>query len=435
MIELEESSRAQLAETLADSFYAYDLEFSRSFTALPIFTTSTVFLAFLWRKYDAIDSLEGYMESMVQLNARKTVPIPSTKKLQSLLAASMLSKTLQRKWRYEYWSAEEKASATIITISKPNTVHRPPVVPFSYVRWADYSKFPDCGETAIRNLLNQMLYNPKTSAFDHELLTELQQHFYPLMNPKVIDFYKRYPDPDKASDHAISKAWIDVVSGLNTGNAGGPTVRYRREKQQQNIASPLSNGLCVVSRLFGVQPPNEVRLSEIVDNINQLRGWNVRVDMSRIKKDGFGVVELVADKVRYELQSYRPVHFGFVQVQTLVLDRAARCNYDVFRCLMRISNKPHSTKQSDAVSQFEHLAIASLFVPYSLSMRTHNVFDSCPLHYRLLFADLYQSAQQETILGWARPRFPENPYLAGYVGRVLTYKEPAFLPQSERSAN
>jgi hypothetical protein len=435
MIELEETSRAQLAETLADSFYAYDLEFSRSSTALPMFTTSTVFLAFLWRKYDTIDSLEGYMESMVQLNALKTVPISSIKELQSPPAISTLSRTLQRKRRYKSWSAEEKASATIITISKPNTVHRPPVVPFSYVRWADYSKFPDCGETAIRNLLNQMLYNPKTGAFDHELLTELQQQFYPLMNPKVIDFYKRYPDPDKASDHAISKAWIDVVSGLNTGNAGGPTVRYRREKQQQNVASPLSNGLSVVSRLFGVQPPNEARLSEIVDHINQLRGWKVRVDTSRIKKDGFGIVELLVDKVRYELQSYRPVHFGFVQVQALVLDSAARCNYEVFRSLMRISNKPQSTRQSNVVLHFEHLAIASLFVPYYGNMKTSGVFGSCPLHYRLLFADLYQSSQQEAILGWARSRFPESSYLAGYVDRVLNYKEPTFLPQSEPIAN
>jgi hypothetical protein len=432
MVELEQDGRVQLVSALVNSIYAYELDSSPS---LPMFTTTTILLAFMWRKYDSIHHLKGYMESMARMGALRTAPQSLNGALEEVPSSKSVttSHSLGWKWRPNDWTAKDKATAAVVTIRKPGTARRPPVVQFSYIRWADYSEFPDCGETALRNLFNQLLYNPDTGAFDHALLTELRDQFYPSLNPKLVDFYQKSSNPADATDHAISKAWIDVVSELNTPDSSSPTVRYRREHQQQNIASPLSNVLCVVSALFGVEAPNDVCLHEIVHRINQLRGWNIQVDTTGIKTDGFGIVGLVVDYIRYELQSYKPVHFGFVQAETLDVDRTtSRSDYDAFRRLFKYSNQAVSVKQSvDAASEFERLALSSLFVPYSFLTKKHGGFlERFPAHYRLLFADLYQSTQQAAVLSWASSQSSQNPYLPGYIDRILNYKEPTFLPPS-----
>jgi hypothetical protein len=435
MVDLEKKSRKKLVEALVSSFCAYDLDGSHRSKTLPKFTTTAILLGYIWRKYDSIRYLKGYFESMERLGAL-TCPASTAVALveeHADLSTSMPAENnaalfcLPR--RRNGWSAHDIATATAIVIGKPGVARRPPVVPFNYVSWANYSKFPDCGETALRNLINQMLYNPTTGLLDHQLLLELRHRHYPGMNQKLIDFYREHSNPQDVRDHAVARAWIVVVSKLNAGHKKGLAIRYRRERQQQNIASPLSNVLRVFNSLFGIEPLDDIKLQEVADHINEARGWNLKVETSGITESGFGIVDLTDGKVRYELQSHKPVHFGFVQAETLELDASGRHDFNVFRSLMRYSCGRPIAKRDDP-AYFEQLALASLFVPYDLQRnRQGRFFRSCPPHYCVLFADLNGSTQQEAVTQWVRRQHRHDPYLVALVDRIHNYTEPVFCPR------
>jgi hypothetical protein len=431
MFDLEENSRMQLVESLARCFWEYELRTEQSAT-LPRYTTTAILLAYLWRKYDSIHYLRGFMESMAHLSALTCTSATLTTVLDQ---PSSTRPEFRLPGHRQEFSAHDKATAACIVIGKPGISRRPPIVQFSYVRWADYSEFPDCGETALRNFFNQLLFNPATGLFDHELLLELWERFYPHLNQKLIDFYTQHHIPQEASDHAICRAWIDVVSNLNHGRENDLKIRYRREQQQQNIASPLSNVLRVFNALLGIEPINDVQVQEVVRHINELRDWHIAVDPSGLRKDGFGIVGLSSGNVRYELQSYKPVHFGFKQLETLELDAAGRHDFEVFQRLMRYACGPPCLKQEDDPDHFEQVALASLFVPYFFGRGKGfgRFLERCPLHYRVLFGDLDHASQREKVVQWSRRHVPDprlTKLVTGIKSHVGTFGVPP-PPSSE----
>jgi len=445
MVDQVQDSARVFVETLVKSFLEYDIPSLSPSEMLPVFTTTAILLGYIWRKYDGMVYLKEYFDSMERMKAiiiparlvkaaldkRRSAGAPPASLEVSpdfLFCGTCVSMPSSK------WSANDVATAAAIVTTKPGMARRPPIVPFSYITWAHYSEFPDCGENALRNLLNQLVYNPKTNMFDHELLTELRHHHYPHMKHKLIEFYQKNPTPQGAQDYAVAKEWIEVCSYLNSGRAKkGETIRYRREKQQKNIASPLSNVLRVLNALFGIEPIDKICLEELASHINELRDWHLEVDASGIKDDGFGRVGITDGKVRYELQSYKPVHFGFVQAETLELDKSGRRDYAVFNKLMRRSRKTQVASR-DEPAYLEQLALASLFVPYDIDRHTKSrFFCNCPPHYRVLFAELNGSSQQETVLQWARSRHPDDHTLMALVSRIVNYTEPSFLPTSTSS--
>jgi hypothetical protein len=334
------------------------------------------------------------------------------------------------------WPPSQVAKAATLVTGKPGAIDRPHAIPFSYITWAAYSEFPDCGETAIRNLLNQMLYNPETSKFDHELLTELRDKYYPRLSTNLINFYRSHPRPQDVTDQHIALEWIDVVSQLNRArndtSREAPAVRYRRDKEEQNIASPLSNLLRACNALFGIEPLDDMdRIKEVVFRINDLRSnYNLSLDTSGIKHDGFGSLSIAAGEVRYELQSYKPVHFGFIQIKTSQTAATGRYEFGAFRKLMNYTASSHPRGSPDEWSYLEQLAVGSLFIPYQLQRNDlGRFFRSVPVHYPLLFADLEGASSKESALQWARTHEGESNELSTLVERIHNYVEPSFGPQ------
>ena len=260
------------------------------------------------------------------------------------------------------WSPATVEKATRITTGIPGN-NRPAVIVFSYVTWAAYSEFPDCGETALCNLFNQLVYNPDTGKFDNELLVELKEKYYPDMSQLLINLYKKNDKPQDSAHSNAAIEWIGVVSNLNSLRGwtkdNALQIKYRRDKEEQNLASPLRNALKVVNALFGVDNVvGAMLVRQIADQINELRDLELTVDLSGVKDDGFGILALTADgKVRYELQSYKPVHFGFVQSERLNNNKsvlgAGRRDFRAFRRLMRHSNLPPRASFKDLV--LEHV--------------------------------------------------------------------------------
>jgi RNase P protein component len=434
-VTLEEERRAKLTETLADCWCSYDLDDAQP-QGLPKYTTTAILQAYLWRKYDSIKALKGYFESMSRLGALNR-PIAS---IFAILDRSD-GFAVDRNDGYlvprhnESWSAHDIESAAVIITGKPGVVNRPSVIPFSYITWADYTEFPDCGETALRNLVNQILYNPITGTFDHNLLSELQVKHYPGMNPKLIEFYKQHAYPQDAANHDAARDWIKVVSGLNEGRERNALrIRYRREKQEQNIASPLSNVLRVFNALFGIEPLDHVSLPEVVHHISEIQSIKLHVDMSGLKESGFGIVSLNDGMVRYEMQSYKPVHFGFIQAETLQSETAGRDDYHAFCQLMRHSCADPVAAPKDP-AYFEQLSVASMFVPYQLQRnKIKRFFRESPLHYLLLFADLNGQLQRDAALRWACQQ-PTDRRLSFMMDHIRSYEVPSFLPPSASTSN
>lgn len=244
------------------------------------------------------------------------------------------------------------------------------------------------------------------------------------MKQKLIDFYENHPNPIDSRSHETAKDWIKVMSNLNAGVTDGVIVRYRRAKQEQNIASPLKNVLRALNALLGVSLLDRMVLPELVREINNLRDWRLAIDTTRVKEDGFGIVGLSDGKVRYELQSYKPVHFGFSQVETMSLDSLGRRDYTAFRRLRKfVSSRPRSNEGSPAY--FEQLALASLFVPYDVErQRTSKFFHNKPC--ALLFAD-FSSSSQRRVLDRSNDK-----ELDALIDRVRNYVEPKFLPEKSR---
>jgi hypothetical protein len=264
-------------------------------------------------------------------------------------------------------------------------------------------------------------------------LSELREKYYPDVNPKLIEFYTQHPYPQDAASHDAARDWINVVSRLNEGRKSNAlSIRYRREKQEQNIASPLSNVLRVFNALFGIEPLDHSSLPQVVRQINEIQNSRLDIDISALKESGFGIVSLSDGMVRYELQSYKPVHFGFVQAETLQSETAGRYDYRIFCQLMRHSCA-NPVAAPDDPAYFEQLSLASLFVPYQLQRKkTKRFFRESPPHYLMLFADLNGQLQRDEALRWVCQQ-PVDHRLSAMMVRVSTYTEPSFLPPSAKS--
>jgi hypothetical protein len=439
----------EFAQTLASCFSKYDA--SLSDTPQSHITTTAILLAFLWRKYDHLTALGPYFQSLGRIG-KLNVPIHD---ILSLLdrrygkSHSLANNNKKGRFRVfgrvlrRSWPSDKLVEATLVVTGPPSALDRPPVIPFSYVTWAAYSKFPDCGETALRNLMNQILFRADTQMFDADLLVELKEKYYPDISPRLIRFYQRNSCPRNATDQAISLEWINVASKFNTALniTRGPRIRYRREELEQNIASPLSNLMRVVNALFGIRPVNDMaQLLQVVNRINELRPrQHLILDFKKIKPDGFGTLSLsVMDKtgkmVKYELHSYKPVHFGFIQAHSSSSQSsdAERYEYDAFRKLMRYASGVHNPLESS----IEDLGLASLYVPYQLQNGfVGKYFRRTPIYYPLLFANLEDESAKQCAIEWAKTRYDEtrSPELAAWISRIENFVAPSFGPIKEIS--
>ena len=469
--DLERKSRVSIANIITTSFCTYEFDFPDVAPAnLPKFSTTAILLSFLWRKYDSISAFERYFESMSRMNAlnvslsavlellnkRYSNSYCSSDHNDGSASAShsaidqnaSLDSDSDNSHRHNrgarVWSPATVEKATRITIGNPGNNDRPAVMVFSYVTWAAYSEFPDCGETALRNLFNQLVYNPDTGKFDNELLVELKEKYYPDMSQLLINFYKKNDKPQDSAHSNAAVEWIDVVSKLNSLRGwtkdNALQIKYRRDKEEQNLASPLRNALKVVNALCGVDDVEGAMLvRQIAYQINELRDLELTVDLSGVKDDGFGILGLTADgKVRYELQSYKPVHFGFVQAERLNNKKselgAGRRDFRAFRRLMRHSNLPPRASFKD-LGFFEQLALASLFVPYKLRRDTvGRFFHNVPAHYALLFVDFDSHTLKQQVLKWveSHPEVAQDNQVRSLLDRIEAYVEPEFSPRKKK---
>lgn len=326
------SGKDEFARTLADSFIKYDLNSPSDPESR--FGTTISLLSYLWMKglsktqlinyLDQI-SLSGALHSDLWKNALNHLHSFATDYYDDETYLKLKNQFMGT-WLKERWTRQNLAAAVALSVDGPLNVKLPPVVSFSFVKWVAYSMFPDCCENALHNLMNLIAFNPRTGLFDDQILRKLKDRYYPDLSEKLIEFYRTYPEPDHDS-RPIAAAWIQVVSDLNNGFESLPKdqqVHYRRART--HVASPYSNLIRVVNRLFGLQDINTDQMTEIFKNVRQISKFDVSYSAEDIDSEGYGSVIFKVHNEALELDAYRPVHVSFYQKRNAtdgILNRVA----------------------------------------------------------------------------------------------------------------
>jgi len=137
--------------------------------------------------------------------------------------------------------------------------------------------YHDCRENVLRNLFNNILYNPKEDVFDIEILGSIhkvaKKNGSTSLIDKIIAFYKVYNSPakqgtvidrtkgtsrfslDKKQLVVAATEWADLLSGLYGVTYWWPTGRVRRPftlGDTHEINAGIGNYLRVFAHIFGL---------------------------------------------------------------------------------------------------------------------------------------------------------------------------------------
>jgi len=217
-----------------------------------------------------------------------------------------------------------------------------------------------------------------------------------------------------------------VAWGLNNISPQSIPILCHRLKEETNIASSGRKLIRVFNALFGIEPKDDLLgVIRVVRDINAIRDYDLSVDISDMKRDSFGVIviSIFDRKARYELQSFKPIHFGFVRAETLRTDARGCSNYRIFRRLVKyVCNK-------QGCHDVAVLALASLFDPYHLIVIRRPRFE-----FLLLSADMEGPQQRIMAIHYADKYGGDDPGLRALCQRIRSYKDPHILPRSHKKA-
>ena len=124
----------------------------------------------------------------------------------------------------------------------------PPSIAYGLVT-DELFKYSDCGETAIRNFFNVMLYDYKRGIFDSEVFTQMRQTSEKLrglisFDPHLIDYYNTHNDPVSMLSQDARDMWArDIVSrrpGVDYGKHGIAEIKgLGRPENTLNLLSQV----------------------------------------------------------------------------------------------------------------------------------------------------------------------------------------------------
>lgn len=164
-----------------------------------------------------------------------------------------------------------------------------------------YFDVSDCGESALRTVLNAFFNNPQTRQFDIEYIKSITR------NPELICFYIKYNTAEKINTIQAHNDWASITSEI-------PGVAYRRDNVVE-IAAGIQNMLRVINHLI----PGITSFDELVQklSINGIKvTWQSRMpiaDADTINTITFKIVRPGSEEVEITWE-FCPEHFS-IQLQ------------------------------------------------------------------------------------------------------------------------
>jgi hypothetical protein len=132
------------------------------------------------------------------------------------------------------------------------------------------------------------------------------------MNAGLIQYYRDFVTNEQHQSIAGAKAWIAVVSGLNSGFESLPEeqkIHYRNT--HSHVASPYSNLVKIVNRLLGLNDIQVDKMSDIFSKVQEISGFEIKYFNHNIDQEGFGTAQFAAKQGVFLAHAYRPVHTSF----------------------------------------------------------------------------------------------------------------------------
>ena len=178
-------------------------------------------------------------------------------------------------------------------------------------------KYPDCGESTIRNFINIITYNIGKNNFDIEKLKKL--------NPKkeVLEYYEKFNNIIlQSSEKEVEifnkqlnarDAWSIVVSNL-------PGVNYKfKSTHDENYWYEIEDGLSKITK-NGVQIIN---ILQVLRNLFIcLKDWNdfetkldnkIEIDSSKLDQEGFGIIQIMTEQDNFYWH-FQKGHYKFEKI-------------------------------------------------------------------------------------------------------------------------
>jgi hypothetical protein len=198
----------------------------------PAHTTQRILLAFLYQKADKRKTLLAYVK---QLRKRfGEIPLPR-------FVRNGLWNDSDAQWFTEWKMllAEDPSCPSLTILNGPRIaygllasqamydVYSPEVIWLHEVNFEDMLGVSDCCETALRNLCNNLLYDPQTKSFDSNRLPDWAP---------AKAFYKNHASAryDQSNAREVHEAWLPLLANV-------PKVVYRQQEKHYEVAPSLRN--------------------------------------------------------------------------------------------------------------------------------------------------------------------------------------------------
>jgi len=212
-------------------------------------TTINILLAFLWGKAHSKKDILSYFTGLSSV-LNKQIFTPNYKNILDKKSKD------QKQWFSERFDAENYEQITTYFSTNPIIAlanleqavflyhglrlyeyKTPPIIKYHNDTIYETKRFPNCAETFALNLINIVIYNPKTQLLDISFLERVAKENNKQINQDLVDFYKeeKHKNPHNHDHLSIHDAWTKVVSKL-------PNVTYKNKDYEITASGDGRNG-------------------------------------------------------------------------------------------------------------------------------------------------------------------------------------------------
>lgn len=234
---------------------------SASYAIYMPYTTHTILLGFMWKKFstklDFMDYFNGLKIAEYPLSI--THQVNQNRFIQEAYSIDELRNTFAElsTWPSNRLLTEMDYERAVCALLLPRTPKRRELLqPIPQEKEVQYQgeEFSDCGEAVLLSFFNMLLFDVQTGQFNTHFIVEAGNP----ADPKLEEFYQKYPTIESMQSKQVHHDWAKVVSAIQG-------VRYRQpaEKPEQerfcNIAGGSSQQLLLILKhLLGVNSFDEL---------------------------------------------------------------------------------------------------------------------------------------------------------------------------------
>lgn len=178
----------------------------------------------------------------------------------------------------------------------------PPQVTYSWATYKGYF-FADCGSNALRNCIDNLIYDHEQGVFDFSVFRDLFA-----VRPELEQFYKDHGSIEKIETQQARDAWVAVTSELNDDADDEDAIDYKSPEQNGicEIAarSGIKNMMCVIRKLFGVKD-----IGVLAQRLNESGRKKITVDFKPNADPNYGVFTFTFADGTLFTWYFEPLHF------------------------------------------------------------------------------------------------------------------------------